>query len=240
MTKVIAEIGSNFIPGNLDSAKKMICLAAESGADVVKFQILDTENIERPQWWKDKCKPWNMPVEWRGELAKEAQQRNIELLFSVFTPGNVTPCSIFGAIKIASSELGNQELLRAINNEFVSDALLSVYMSVPPDKHGAIIPALTWLNNCRVTLMHCVPEYPTTDPQLDAITELLSLGLPVGWSSHVAYPQAVDAARRAADLGATVVEAHLRDFDTPDDAPDNGPWSLYPGEFAQLIREVKK
>jgi len=249
--KIIAEVGSNFSPGNLESAKKMIATAAECGADVVKFQILDVDNINRPQWWRDKCKPWDMPDNWHAKLHDEALRLGIDLLYSVFTAQKVALyMACYQQVKIGSSEISNQRLLYTINS-FVEDIrflpdrswITDVYMSVPPDKHAALIPALTWLNNCRVTLMHCVPEYPTSkelaEAQLGSITELLKLGLPVGWSSHVAYPDAVHVAWQARNLGATVVEAHLRDFDTPDDAPDNGDWSLYPGEFAELVREVR-
>jgi len=221
------------------------------GADGAKVEvgfeyILDTENINRPQWWKDKCEPWNIPLDWSVALDSAARHYNADLLFSVFTACKAALCvGTGGHVKIASSEISNQALHHEINrhcpqNYNYGDNLTKVYMSVPPDKHPALIPALTWLNNCSVTLMHCVPEYPAEKPQLDAITELLKLGLPVGWSSHVAYPQAVDAARQAVDLGATIIEAHLRDFSTPENAPDNGPWSLYPGEFAELVREVKR
>lgn len=239
MIKVIAEIGSNFQPGNLQSAFDMIRIAAECGADVVKFQILDVDDINRPQEWKDRCRPWDTPDSWRGKLANEARRLNVDFLFSIFTASKVMLYSLTGVLKVASSEMGNQKLLHAMNNVLISDTMLNVYMSVPPDKHPALIPALTWLNNCRVTLLHCVPEYPAKDPLLDNITELAKLGLPIGWSSHVAYPDAVECARRAVDLGAVVVEAHLRDFSTPKEAPDNGPWSLYPGEFAELVRGVK-
>jgi len=245
MTKVIAEIGSNFQPGNLQSALDMIRVAADCGADVAKFQILDTQNINRPQWWKDKCKPWDISDKWHGKLHSCAIEHKIELLFSVFTVNKSCCFTSCGGVKIASSEISNQALLQAINIckapfRTSNDVLCTqVYMSVPPDKHAALIPALTWLNNCRVTLLHCIPEYPTTDPQLKNIAELAKLGLPVGWSSHVAYPQAVDTARQAVDLGVTVVEAHLRTEDTPSECPDNGTWALLPGEFVELVREVR-
>lgn len=246
MIKVIAEIGSNFTPGNLDSALDMIRIAVECGADIVKFQLYRVDNMDRPQEWRERCRPWELFARWQAELSAMATECNVGYLCSVFSSALVeTWLAEYNAIKIASSEIGNQRLLSTINTSQVrflpgESWITNVYMSVPPDKHPALIPALTWLNNCRVTLFHCIPEYPAKDPQLDSITELLKLGLPVGWSSHVTYPEAVDVAREAVDLGATVVEAHLRDFDTPENAPDNGPWALYPDEFVELVKEVKK
>ena len=53
MTKLIAEIGWNFI-GNLNLAKEMIAAAKESGADFAKFQTWSTKDLVKGPWYKDK------------------------------------------------------------------------------------------------------------------------------------------------------------------------------------------
>ena len=50
--KLIAEIGWNFL-GNLNLAKKMILAAKNSGADFVKFQIWNPDNLKSGSWDKD-------------------------------------------------------------------------------------------------------------------------------------------------------------------------------------------
>ena len=52
MTKIIAEIGWNHM-GSLKLAKKMILEAKKNGADFVKTQIFDVENLKEGPWDKD-------------------------------------------------------------------------------------------------------------------------------------------------------------------------------------------
>ena len=51
-TYLIAEIGWNFL-GNLKLAKKMIDAAKKSGADFVKFQIWNPDNLKKGAWDDD-------------------------------------------------------------------------------------------------------------------------------------------------------------------------------------------
>ena len=50
--KVVAEIGWNFM-GDLDLAEKMISSAAESGANICKFQYWNPENLKEGPWDHD-------------------------------------------------------------------------------------------------------------------------------------------------------------------------------------------
>ena len=43
-TQVIAEVGECF-NGNFDTAIDMVCVAADAGCDVVKFQLLDMAEV---------------------------------------------------------------------------------------------------------------------------------------------------------------------------------------------------
>ena len=52
MTKLIAEIGWNFI-GDMNLAKEMISAAKESGADFAKFQTWSTKDLIEGSWNKD-------------------------------------------------------------------------------------------------------------------------------------------------------------------------------------------
>ena len=49
MTILVAEIGWNFV-GDLSLAKKMILKAKKAGADAVKFQIWDPEQLKKGSW----------------------------------------------------------------------------------------------------------------------------------------------------------------------------------------------
>ena len=240
MTTIVCEVGSNW--SDLESALSMVDMAAELGADCVKFQDFRVDKMRRPQEWKDRCRPWeNPPV---SQLADAARKNNIGFLCSVWDSYGIMQAHTYGytAIKVASSEITNQDLLMDINDNYQR---LPVWLSVPHDRQVCVVPALTWLHRCRVTLLHCVAEYPASSPHFDKFDSLKGFGLPVGWSSHVPCGNDIDgwSAKAAAlyfvNSGATVVEAHLRTHDTPEICPDAGPWALYPEEFAELVKAVR-
>jgi hypothetical protein len=66
---------------------------------------------------------------------------------------------------------------------------------------------------------------------------LREFGLPVGFSSHLPYPQVIEAVGQMGDLA--VLELHLRSHETPADCPDNGPWALYPEQFKEVMEVLK-
>ena len=246
MVQIIAEIGSNWV--DLDDALRMVDLAKEVGADIAKFQDFRVDAMRRPQEWKDANRPWeNVPVQ---PLHKRAQELGLGFLCSVWDDVSLMQAMTYDytAIKIASSEITNQDLLMNINDHY---RRLPVWLSVPHDKQGHVIPALTWLNRCRVTLLHCVAEYPADSPYFNKLDHLKGFGLPVGWSSHLPYRWDSDkhgaiepryahtVAGWFAANGATVIEIHLRREDTDPACPDNGPWALLPGEFSELVNEVR-
>ena len=93
----------------------------------------------------------------------------------------------------------------------------------------------------KVTLLHCVTEYPTPSDQIN-LTAMDSLrsafGLTVGYSDHTA---GITAAIAATARGAQMIEKHLT-LDRGMEGPDHRA-SLEPDEFAEMvsgIREVER
>jgi len=252
---IIAEIGSNFAPGDLDSAVAMVRVAAECGADWVKLQDFRVDNMKRPQWWKDKCRAWDMTAEWLTVLTNEAQSLRLELLCSVWDFDSIRHASDYQypAFKVAAGEISNQWLLRQINRSHSTVSGVEMYGAFAPRKvllsvdyrrHLALIPALTWLPDCAVTLLHCISSYPPSvmdaEKHWDAFYNLQQYGLPFGLSTHFPYPDALAVAAACVRYGATAVEAHLRTEATPQDCPDNGPWALFPHEFKEMVDAIRE
>jgi len=85
--------GSNH-NGSLEQAKKLIDVAAEAGADAVKFQIFKAEdlyskytpefNYLKGQNTYELIKSIETPREWIKELAGYCKEKNIDFLASVF------------------------------------------------------------------------------------------------------------------------------------------------------------
>lgn len=239
---IVAEAGTNFVPGDIESALTLVETAKETGADYVKFQAWRTDSIDRPDEWKKRCKPWEIPQGWHLHLSKRAHDLGIGFSYSVFDSDTIryglNVYSHLDAVKVASSECYNYELLRAIN-VWHSGA---VWLSTTDWSVHRLGLSLAYLNRQDVTLLHCVDRYPTDKFQacLERIGWLKEeFGLPVGFSSHVSYPDAVSVAVEAANKGASVIEAHLKLESTPPECPDAGNWSLFPEEFAELVKAVK-
>lgn len=90
----------------------------------------------------------------------------------------------------------------------------------------------------RVTLLHCVTEYPAplADANLRAMTTLGEVfGTAIGYSDHT---QGIVASLAAAAMGARVIEKHIT-LDRAMEGPDHHA-SLEPAEFEALVRGVRE
>lgn len=248
---IVAEVGSNFSPGELESALEMVHTAHECGADVVKFQDFRVDQMDRPDWWKEKCRPWEMSEDFLAALAAEAWRLKMGFQCSVWDMESAERGFAwqYPALKIAAGEIINQPLLRYINGiqratytDTGWNKPTQVWLSVDYRRHAALVPALSWLPDCEVTLLHCVSEYPA-DPYGQhwySFYELVDYGRLFGLSSHFPYPDAVWIAVQCARQGAEVIEVHLRTEKTLKTCPDNGSWSLYPDQFKEIVEAVRK
>ncbi len=119
---IIAEAGSNH-NGNLEQAKKLIDVAAEAGADAVKFQVYNADTLyardipafpgeEEPPY--DVVKRCELPRSWLPELAAYACKRGLVFLATSFDYEAVDELDVLGvaAFKWASSEINDLPMLK--------------------------------------------------------------------------------------------------------------------------------
>ena len=115
---IIAEAGSNF-DGRLDQAYELIDVAAEEGADAVKFQMFKAEVL-----YPDRLLPVHeivrrneLPRTWVADLINRCASVGIEFMCSPFDLEalNILVSQGVQKIKIGSSETVNLKLLRARN-----------------------------------------------------------------------------------------------------------------------------
>jgi sialic acid synthase SpsE len=202
---VIAEAGQNHC-GDMELAHKLIILAKDNGADLVKFQLYDHNILyaNRPD-----IQDVALSYDQAEELFNYGQGAGIEVFFSVFDIERVKWCEAIGVkrYKVAFSQRKNTELL---------DAILET------DK-----PCI--ISSNRPTLfdtLYCVPLYPTRIEELD-FSDLDSFD---GFSDHTI---GLDAAKIAIARGAGIIEKHFSiDHKTGIDAP----WSMTPDELKELRR----
>lgn len=252
-TYVIAEAGVNH-NGDLAMARQLIDVAAEAGADAVKFQAFHPELVvagsgAKAEYQKlttgagqsqlDMLRGLALDGAMHQELAGYCRTRGIIFLSSPFDIPSVDMLVALGLplLKIPSGEITNLPLLRRIASSGLP-VILSTGMSEMPE----IAAALEALEQAGtppdgITLLHCNTEYPTPfeDVNLRAMTTLReSFRVPVGYSDHT---PGIEIALAAVALGATVIEKHFT-LDRTLRGPDHKA-SLEPAELRALVSGIR-
>ncbi len=111
----IAEAGSNF-DQDLDTARRLIDIASEAGADAVKFQLFRADVLVPDGKHMRPSKAVELNPDWVPALSHHAKERGIAFLASAFDRESVEVLEGVGvpAHKIASSETTNLPLVDAV------------------------------------------------------------------------------------------------------------------------------
>ena len=252
-TIIIAEAGVNH-NGSINTAKKMIDVAAEAGADYVKFQTfkaetLVTKNAEKAEYQKsvtDKSdthynmlKKLELDKSAHFELIKYCKQKNIRFLSTAFDIESIEllvelDIPIF---KIPSGEITNLPYLAHIG-KIKKPIIMSTGMSAFADINSALdILLQAGLEKDQITLLHCNTEYPTPmeDVNLKAmITIGKKLGVNIGYSDHTL---GIEVPIAAVAIGAKVIEKHFT-LDRMMSGPDHLA-SLEPDELKAMVDAIR-
>ncbi len=232
--EIIAEIGENHL-GNLDLALAMVTQAAAAGADYCKFQSYRGEDVAPTDPERDWFTRVAVSDDAHRRLQAHCQASGVQFLSSPFSVERTEFLFSLGlrTIKIASSELTNRDVLRAVN-----ERAPRVFLSVGLADEEEIVEALTRLSRCDVTLLHCVSLYPAPPARINlrSIPYLRErFGTRVGFSDHTVGYHAALAARA---LGAEVIEKH---FTLSHELPGTDHvLSLTPAQFAEMARCLRE
>ena len=237
MVLIIAEIGVNH-NGNMDTAYKLIDMAALCNADIVKFQLFDPARLDPAGDRRDMLKRVALSQHQHALLNGFAATRNIEFLSTLFDVDSLAFLVGLGVkrIKIASGNLDNDALLRAASNAGLP-ILLSTGIATPRKIMGALehIDREMWP---LVTLMHCTSAYPCPDEDVNlrAMSALWDApGYNFGFSDH---SEGIMAALGAVAMGASVIEKHLT-LDRHCIGPDHST-SSEPHEFLDMVSMIRR
>lgn len=214
--KVIAEIGCNH-EGSFEKAVELTHLAADAGADIVKYQsytpqrFISADNDERLK----KVTQFALNKENFLALHKIALDRNILFMSTPVTEDWVEFLNpLCCAFKIASGDITFQPVIKK-----AAKTGKPIIMSTGAATIDEIDQAVIWIQKeigsaklqDRLTLMHCVSAYPTPieEANILAIPFLRErYGVNVGYSNHV---MGMSACLSAVALGATLIEVHFTD-----------------------------
>jgi sialic acid synthase SpsE len=246
---VIAELGVNH-DGSADRAMEMVELAADAGADAVKFQFFRTDLLmgraaklaayQKVAGERDPVamlRRLELPISTLARLARRAHDLGVHAIVTVFSLGLVPEAETvaWDAYKTASPDIVHRPLLEAL-----AATGRPLIVSAGASTLDEVSRAAEWLRPARgrLAFLQCVSCYPTKGPDasimaMRAVAE--ATGCPTGYSDHT--PD-VDAGAVAAGLGATILEKHFT-YSRRAAGPDHAA-SLEPAEFrayASMARE---
>ena len=252
-TLIIAEAGVNH-NGDIEIAKKLIDVAAEAGADLVKFQTFSgdrlatsmarqaeyqIQNTEEIMPQRTMLQKLELDESMHKILIQHCEDREIGFFSTGFDIESVNLLIKLGQkrFKIPSGEITNLPLLRHIGKQ-KKEVILSTGMATFVEIEKAI-EAIEDAGTSRdsITVLHCTTSYPAplVDVNLKAMKKIgEKFDVAVGYSDHTI---GLEAAIAAVALGAKVIEKHFT-LDRKMPGPDHKA-SLEPEELKQMISFIR-
>ncbi|WP_146842836.1 N-acetylneuraminate synthase family protein [Cellulomonas composti] len=243
---VIGEIGLNH-NGDVEIAKALIDVAADAGAQAVKFQKR-TPDISTPLAQRDQIRqtPWGemtyLDYRYRVEFGREqyleigayAAERGLQWFASPWDVPSVEFLEELGVVghKVASASVTDLELLRAL-----ADTGKPLILSTGMSTIEQVDTAVETVGTDRLVLMHATSTYPL--PPEEANLRMIETlrgryGVPVGYSGH---ERGLQISIAAVALGAVAVERHIT-LDRTMWGSDQAS-SLEPGGLQHLVRDIR-
>ncbi len=253
-TIIIAEAGINH-NGSLNQAKELIDVASESGADYVKFQTFNTEDlvtkhakkaeyqIKNTEGFENQfkmLKKLELKKKDHFELIEYCKKSNIKFLSTAFDFRSIDFLSELNLdfYKVPSGEITNLPYLRKIA-KISKPVILSTGMSTLKEVKNAIYSMIDkGLNKEDLTVLHCNSDYPTSprDVNLRAMTTIENeFNVKVGYSDHTL---GIEIPIAAVALGAYIIEKHFT-LDRSLPGPDQSA-SLEPDELKSMVLGIRK
>ena len=246
---IIAEIGNNH-NGSLDLAKKLIDLAAETGADCAKFQMRDMTSLYKnagdaddqsadlgAQYTLDLLARFQLTNDEMIEAFDHCQKAGIQPLCTPWDEASLAILEDYGmpAYKLASADLTNHQLIAAMAKTG-KVLICSTGMSTQREIEEAV--GVLKAHGAPFVLLHCNSTYPAPfkDINLSYMDSLSKLadGM-VGYSGHErGYHVPLAAVAR----GAKVIEKHFT-VDRSMEGNDHRV-SLLPNEFKNMVRHIRE
>lgn len=243
-TQIIAEIAQGY-EGDIKQCERFVRLAKRCGADGVKFQIFEVEELCLPNYKHyDLFKSLYIePKEWK-KIINICNEIGIDFYVDIFglnTLKWMRECNIKG-IKIHSSDLKNYELLLELKNKN-----MRIILGVGGSTFSEIEKAIELLGQNEIIVMsgfQAEPNY-AEDIELNKIKLIKDkLNVDVGYTDHIEVnnPLTISVSAMAVIMGATYIEKHLT-FERENLQLEDFISALNPEEFkvmVKMIRDVEK
>ena len=229
MITVIAEAGINHC-GSLDRALKMVEVAADAGANVIKFQSFTANKLGYDEKLTNFLRGVELSKDDHHKLKLKADKCGIEFMSTPFSEDWVDFLVGLGVkrLKISSGKAKEKAFIDYARNT-----------GLPLIVSNGMVNEVDFVENTLYndTALYCVSQYPTPLHKVDFrnIEKLKDLFLHVGFSDHT---NGIAASVIAAASGAAVIEKHFT-MDRRLSGPDQI-CSVEPDELKQMIAEIRK
>ena len=241
---IIAEMNTSHF-GNMDTAKKMIEQAKDSGCNCVKFQSWSADTLYSKTYYdenpiaKRMVNKFALSESELLEVAQHSKKCGIDFSSTPYSKAEVDflleECDA-AFIKVASMDLNNYPFLDYIARTG-APIVLSTGMS-ELDEIKKAVETIERAGNDNICILHCVSIYP---PETSTIRLKNIVGLQkefpdylIGYSDHSIGSEIASA---AIALGACVIEKHFT-LDKSRIGMDNQ-MASEPDEMAQLVKNCK-
>lgn len=243
-TYIIAELGVNH-DGSIDLALELTRAAANAGADAVKLQLFDPDQLLSAEaelaGYQEAVADDPLQMLRKLQLGVDDMLKVKQLAHELGLGFIVTPFSLENvdamrqldpdAVKIASPDCVNLPLLKtmmALGKPMI--------VSVGAAEWDEIAMTVDTLGDHPSVLLHCVSAYPTPNDhaRLGLLGSLNYFSRPIGYSDHTTH--ALTGALAAVE-GACVLEKHLT-YDRTAAGPDHAA-SADPAQFAVYVQHVR-
>lgn len=254
---IIAEAGVNH-NGDLQQAKKLIDVAADAGADYVKFQTFKankmvTHNAKRAEYQDQNTgnqesqynmlKKLELSEQDHHVLIDYCEKKGIQFLSTGFDDESLIFLKSIGLelAKVPSGEITNLPYLKTIASLFKKIVLSTGMADIKEVKQAYQVLLENGAQAENITILHCNTEYPTPmeDVNLKAMNHIKEeLNTEVGYSDHTL---GIEVPIAAVALGAKLIEKHFtldRNLPGPDHRASLEPHELK--EMVSAIRNVEK
>jgi len=246
--KIVAEIGINH-NGDMGFCKRLIDVASDSGANCVKFQKRDIDQVytqdfldsPRESQWGTTQREQKLGLEFNADEYQEiddyCKEKGLEWFASAWDINSQKFLRQFNSKynKVASAMIVYTELLQEIASEG-KHTFISTGMTTYDDIQAAV--DIFRKANCSFELMHTVSTYPMKDENanLNMIKTLREkFDCNVGYSGHEV---GLAVSYAAAALNITSLERHIT-LDRSMYGSDQSA-SVEPAGFKQLVGSIRK
>ena len=245
---IIAEAGINH-NGSIQTAKELIDLAKDAGADAVKFQKRELEEtyieevVEDPaiaemgvEYTVSNLKEVVLSDQQFRKLAKYARSQGIDFLCS---PWDESSVDFLETINMPVYKVGSPDLTNFVLLEKIVETGKPIIVSTGMSDEKEIERTVDFLeeNNADFAILHCRSTYPAPfhNLNLNFMEKMMDkYDVPIGYSGH---ERGIAISEAAATMGASIIERHFT-LDRTMEGPDHSA-SLEPAGLNKLVRDIR-